>query len=128
MAFFEMAKMAVRALFSRPATLMYPARPAKKTLITRGHIVFDGSRCISCSLCMRRCPSQAILMDRSAKEWTIDRFRCVVCSACVDACPVSCLAMMAEYSPPATGKGVETLAITYVKPPRDSATAEEAPG
>ncbi len=116
MAFFEMAKIAIKTLVQSPATLMYPVRPAKKTEISRGHVTIDESRCISCGSCQRICPSQAIVVAKEAKTWQIDRLRCVVCRACVDVCPVKCLFMDTQYTAPVTTRGVDLVNITYVKP------------
>jgi formate hydrogenlyase subunit 6/NADH:ubiquinone oxidoreductase subunit I len=116
MAFFEMVRTALRTVLQHPVTILYPAQAAKKTPISRGHVVFDGSKCISCSICQRKCPSQAIVLSKEAKSWQIDRFRCVVCNSCVDTCPSKCLSMDTQYTAPAAVKGVETFTITYVKP------------
>jgi ech hydrogenase subunit F len=121
MAFFEMTKTAIKTLISRPATILYPAQPAKKTVLTRGHVMNDGSRCISCGICMKKCPSQAILLEKEAKTWQIDRFRCVVCNSCVDSCPAKCLSMDTQYTAPAVTKSVEIIQITYIKPPKPAA-------
>jgi len=118
MAFFEMTKTAIKTLFSRPVTILYPAQPAKKTPLSRGHVVNDGSRCISCGICMKKCPSQAILLEKEAKTWQIDRFRCVVCNSCVDTCPPKCLSMDTQYTAPVIARGVEITQITYIKPPK----------
>lgn len=118
MGFFEMTKTALRTVLSRPATILYPAQAAKRTPITRGHIIFDGSKCISCSICQRKCPAQAIVLNKEAKSWQIDRFRCVMCSSCVDTCPSKCLSMDPVYTAPASAQGVEVFTITYVKPPK----------
>jgi ech hydrogenase subunit F len=117
MAFFEMAKTALRSVIGRPATLQYPAKPAKKTLLSRGHVVIDTARCISCGLCMRKCPAEAICVLKDNKTWQIDRLRCVVCNACVEVCPVKCLLMDTQYTASMTAhEGVEVFLITYVKP------------
>lgn len=129
MAFFEMAKTAIRTVISRPATLMYPARPGKRTGLSRGHVVIDPSRCISCGMCMKKCPSEAICVEKEAKTWTIDRLRCVVCNSCIEVCPVQCLIMELQYSPALlTHCGLETFTISYVKPerPKKSDTGEAA--
>jgi len=67
---------------------------------------------------MKRCPSQAIIVDRAAKTWIIDRFRCVLCGNCVDVCKFDSLSMEREYSKSAAvaERGVEKFDITYVKP------------
>ncbi|MDD1690049.1 MAG: 4Fe-4S binding protein [Methanoregula sp.] len=118
MGFFEMTKTALKTVLSRPVTILYPYQPAKKTGLTRGHVVQDGSKCISCSICVKKCPSQAILLNKEAKTWQIDRFRCVVCNSCVDTCPTKCLSMDTQYTAPASKQGVEVFTITYVKPPK----------
>jgi ech hydrogenase subunit F len=126
MAFFEMVKTALKIFIQRPVTILYPAQAAKKTPISRGHVVFDGSKCISCSICQRKCPSQAIVLDKEAKSWQIDRFRCVVCNSCVDTCPSKCLSMDTQYTAPASARGVEVFTITYVKPPKPEKKDEAA--
>jgi ech hydrogenase subunit F len=133
MAFFEMAKTAMRWVLGKPATLMYPAEPAKKTAISRGHVVFDGSKCISCSICMKKCPAEAICVKKEEKIWQIDRLRCIVCNSCVESCPKDCLVMDTQYIPCMTDRGgLETFPITYVKPekkpevPAEAETGEES--
>jgi formate hydrogenlyase subunit 6/NADH:ubiquinone oxidoreductase subunit I len=117
MAFFENTKTAIRMLLSRPATILYPGQPAKKSPLSRGHVTIDESRCISCGTCQRKCPSQAIVLNKEGKTWQIDRLRCVVCNSCVDTCPVKCLFMDTQYSSPVTARSFEIINITYVKPP-----------
>ena len=116
-----MAKTAIKTVMSRPATLMYPAKPAKVTPLTRGHVVIDVSKCISCRICQKKCPSQAICVEPKEKTWQIDRLRCNVCNSCVDTCPVKCLSMDTQYTAPAAAKGVEVFTITYVKPAKPAA-------
>ena len=91
MAILKMAATAIKSLFSRPATLMYPARPAKRTPATRGHIVIDPANCITCRSCQRKCPTGAICVEVKEKTWQIDRMRCVICNSCGDVCPTKCL-------------------------------------
>jgi len=128
MAFFEMAKTAIKSLIHSPATIRYPFQPAKKTPISRGHVIVDASRCISCGTCQRKCPSQAILLNKEAKTWQIDRFRCIVCNSCVETCPVKCLVMDTQYTAPVTKKSVEIVTITYVKPPKPAPATAAAGG
>jgi formate hydrogenlyase subunit 6/NADH:ubiquinone oxidoreductase subunit I len=127
MAFFEMAKIAIKTLAQRPATIRYPAQPAKKMDISRGHVTIDESRCISCGLCQRVCPSQAIIVEKEAKTWQIDRLRCVVCRGCVDVCPVKCLFMDTQYTSPMVSREVVLIAITYVKPEKPAVKEEKRP-
>jgi len=116
MAFFEMVKTALTTVLQRPATILYPAQAAKKTPLSRGHVTIDESRCISCGTCQRKCPAQALVVNKESKIWQIDRLRCVVCNSCVETCPVKCLFMDTQYSAPVTTRSLEIVTITYVKP------------
>jgi ech hydrogenase subunit F len=98
MTYFEMTKTVVKSLFSRPATLMYPAKPAKRTNLTRGHVTINPDGCITCRSCQRKCPTQAICVEPKEKTWQIDRLRCIVCNCCVEVCPTKCLAMDTQYT------------------------------
>ncbi|MDR0439217.1 MAG: 4Fe-4S binding protein [Methanocalculaceae archaeon] len=113
----KMLKTILRQFVHKPVTTTFPAESARYFDATRGHVVFDPSRCASCMICMKRCPSQAIVVDRAAKTWTIDRFRCVICSQCVELCKFNVLSLATGYSVCATSseRGTETFLITYVK-------------
>ena len=80
---FTLAGRMLKNLFRRPATTQYPFEPADYPERMRGHVRIEIGDCISCGLCMRSCPSGAILVDRKAGTWTIDRFDCVQCGSCV---------------------------------------------
>ena len=117
----KMLKTIVKQFLHKPVTTTFPAEPAKSYPATRGHIVFDPAKCTSCTICMRRCPSQAISVDKAEKVWSIDLFRCIICGSCIDLCKFGALSMNTEYSEAATpaeraDSGRKTFAITYVKP------------
>ncbi|HJJ26952.1 MAG TPA: 4Fe-4S binding protein [Methanocorpusculum sp.] len=125
----KMLKTIVKQFVHKPVTTTFPAEPAKVFDATRGAILFDSSKCTSCTICMMRCPSQAIVVDKAAKTWSIDRFRCIICGSCIDLCKFKVLSMTTSYSAAATAderaaSGVETFAITYVKPEKPK---KEAP-
>lgn len=105
----HMAKNTIRNLLNRPATLMYPQKPAKKSKITRGRLENDIERCIFCGMCQRKCPATAIVVDRPACTWEVDRYRCVVCNCCVEVCPAKCLRMETDYTKPSTDKKLGDL-------------------
>ncbi|MDD5317726.1 MAG: 4Fe-4S binding protein [Candidatus ainarchaeum sp.] len=98
MSLFRMAKTALKNLASKPATQMYPAKPARKFKSTRGRVENDMDKCILCGLCQRKCPCVAIRVDRDERTWEIDRFRCVTCGCCVEVCPVKSLRMENDYT------------------------------
>ena len=93
MAFFPMLKSLMDSLFRKNVTLAYPRGPMKLHERSRGHIRIDIDACIYCGLCQRKCPTGAILVDRSVRSWRIARFDCMQCGACVEVCPKKCLYM-----------------------------------
>lgn len=107
MATFKIGKMLMRSLFGKPATLMYPVKPAKITDSTRGHMTIDIDKCVFCSLCAKKCPTNALTVDRKARTWEIQRMRCIQCNACAVACNKDALQMAPEYTAPNTEKIVE---------------------
>lgn len=116
MTLFQNTKIVLKSLFSRPATLMYPVKPAKKTANTRGHVTINPAGCITCRTCQRKCPTQAIVVDVKEKSWQIDNMRCVVCAICVDTCPTKCLVMDTQYRPALTARGgIETYTVAGPK-------------
>jgi ech hydrogenase subunit F len=106
MSVFGMTRTVIRNLFSRPATRRYPrpVREAHRMQRTRGSIVIDIEACIFCSACAKRCPTDAIVVTKAERDWTIDRLRCCTCNACVEVCPKKCLAMDTRYTPPTATK------------------------
>jgi len=116
----RMAKNVLKALLSKPATLMYPKNPAKKTKVTRGRLENDIARCIFCGMCQRTCPAVALSVDRQSRTWEVDRYRCVVCSACVQVCPVKCLRMENDYTKPSSDKQMKER--LHSEPPQKPAT------
>ena len=96
----------LRNLVSRPATRMYPAEPVALPKGERGRVVYDMSKCIFCGLCEKRCPNDAIAMDKEHKRQSVSRAKCMACGVCVESCPVDAIEMRPEYSPPATAPEV----------------------
>jgi ech hydrogenase subunit F len=116
MAQMSIAKVVMRSALSRPATRLYPfeKRPFYKN--TRGSISIDISKCIFCSICQKKCPTDAIVVKKDEKSWQINRLRCITCNACVDACPKKCLNMDAMYSPGVVIKGADDKVTQEAKP------------
>ena len=42
--------------------------------------------CIYCGLCAKKCPVQAIQVDREQKKWTVNTSVCIQCGACAENC------------------------------------------
>ncbi len=106
----DFSKIALKNLFSKPATSNYPAEPAVYPARSRGHVEINIDECIMCGMCMRKCPSGAIKVDRNKREWTIERMGCVQCENCVVSCPKKCLKMVPGYTAPSAIKTVDTVA------------------
>ena len=53
----------------------------------------DQSRCVYCTLCAKKCPAEALTVDRTAKTWTLDEDKCVSCGTCAQVCPKNCIIM-----------------------------------
>ncbi len=98
----------IKNLFSKPATVEYPAKPRDFKERYRGHIENDIDVCILCGACMRGCPSGAITVTKPQYTWEIHPFSCVQCNNCVEVCPVHCLKMVNSYTEPGAEKRVIT--------------------
>jgi formate hydrogenlyase subunit 6/NADH:ubiquinone oxidoreductase subunit I len=98
MAFLNMAKTTIFNLFKKPATLMYPFKPRVYYKNTKGKLVIDFEKCIFCMMCQKKCPTDAIIVDRTKKTWEIERLRCISCGSCVEVCPKKCLALENQYT------------------------------
>lgn len=108
----------------KPATRNYPAEPHQFMERTRGHVEFDDSNCILCNICGKKCPTEAIHVDKAKREMTINRMLCVQCSYCVDSCPKKCLSMAGPYTAPDTTKTIDTFHIPEREQPKKEEKAE----
>ena len=125
MAAFKIGKVLLRSLFSQPATLMYPVKPAKITDATRGHMTINIDNCIFCGLCQKKCPTNAITVDRNERTWSIQRMKCIQCNACAASCKKDALLMDPHYTAPNTVKVIDTVqgAPKEEKPKEEKASA-----
>ena len=99
----------IRNLFSKPETRLYPSVPREYPERSRGHIEFDPSNCITCNICGKKCPTDAIKVDKGSRTLTIDRMNCIQCGYCVESCPKKCLSILPGYTAPGTEKVIETF-------------------
>jgi formate hydrogenlyase subunit 6/NADH:ubiquinone oxidoreductase subunit I len=119
-----MTKTVVKNLFGGPATLMHPKKKRAFTPITRGSVEIDINECIFCGLCGRRCPTYAIAVTKSRKEWQIDCLKCCICNLCVEICPTKCLRMDKQYFPSVTERSAGLYVAVMVAEEPGAPTAE----
>ena len=96
----------LKNLFSKPVTKSYPMEPAQFTERTRGHVEINMDACVLCGLCGKKCPSDAIAVDRSNNTWSISRFDCVQCGHCITVCRKDALKIIPGYPEPGSEKGL----------------------
>ncbi|MDP4093511.1 MAG: 4Fe-4S binding protein [Bacillota bacterium] len=99
----DMIKNVFKNLGSKPATRQYPFEKREPFKNTRGQVGgVDIDTCIFCGICSRKCPSNAITVNKNEKSWEINRYKCVVCGVCSEVCPKKCLHMQEDYRTAAT--------------------------
>ncbi len=47
----------------------------------------DPNKCVYCTICAKKCPGEALTVDRKEKIWKLDEDKCVACGTCADVCP-----------------------------------------
>ena len=87
------APAAASAAAAKPEEKNAPAEAAAPAVQPRGDgkPVSDPSKCVYCTLCAKKCPAEAITVDRAAKTWTLDEDKCIGCGACEGNCPKHCI-------------------------------------
>ena len=110
------AGIALKNLFSKPATTSYPLEAREYPERTRGHIEIDENNCILCGNCMRNCPPGAITVSKPDLTWTINRFDCIQCGYCTDKCPKKCLHLVPGYQEPGAVKA--ECVVNVPEPPK----------
>lgn len=109
MSIFRMAFIVLRSMLRKPSTVPYPFCPAKVKPGTRGAVHIDVANCIYCGMCVRKCPTAALMVDRAARTWTIDRLKCIWCGGCVEVCPKKCLSQSNSYTKPTRAAATEVF-------------------
>lgn len=106
---------ALSNLFHKPVTRNYPEVKNNFTDRTRGSIMIDVDNCLFCGLCAKKCPADAITVDRASKTWSISRMGCVQCENCVNSCPKKCLHTDRNYTQPNTEKTVDSFTASQTE-------------
>jgi len=101
----------VSAVFKKPSTRQYPFTSPKVPEGLRGRQIFHPERCISCGLCARDCPAEAIeMIEVSGKRMPLIHLEsCIFCYVCVENCPRNALTGSTFYELASTNK--ESLAL-----------------
>lgn len=99
----------VKNFLNKPATRLYPAAQREPFERFRGKIYFEKDNCIFCGICERKCPADAIKVDRKNAVWELNAYRCIVCGDCVSGCPKKCIKMLNLRRHCALGKKVVTI-------------------
>ncbi len=107
MAYLAMSKLALKWALKKPVTTRYPFEPRRELAGSRGRLVFARANCVYCTVCAKKCPTGALLVNRAQKKWAIDRLRCIACGYCVELCPKKSLALVEGHGSPAVTKDRE---------------------
>ncbi len=69
-----------------------PLNPVHGTETPRSVAVIDESWCIGCTLCIKVCPTDAILGSNKMMHTVIEP-HCTGCELCIPVCPVDCISL-----------------------------------
>lgn len=120
------AKLLLRSLFRKPATLNYPVDKSGMPEGFRGKIQFNPDLCVGCQMCVRDCPSGAITITKAGEKRFIAQVnlgKCIYCGQCVDSCLKKALCITPEFELAAFDP--DSLIVTFDAKPKDD-TADQA--
>lgn len=75
-----------------------PLNPLFGTEAPRGVAVIDEAWCIGCTLCIKACPTDAIVGSNKLMHTVIEPC-CTGCELCLPVCPVDCIQMVTVTAP-----------------------------
>lgn len=111
MSAFSFLKITLPSIFKKPETYLYPIQKREPISGLKGQIEINETDCILCGKCSKACPCDAIVVDKTARTWTIDHYMCVTCRSCIRACPKTCLSMSPYAADVARRKHTHTFNI-----------------
>ncbi|NTW71861.1 MAG: NADH-quinone oxidoreductase subunit NuoB [Eubacteriaceae bacterium] len=76
-------------------TQNYPAEKADSSLFI-GRPQIDKALCTKCGECVRRCPTNAIVMTHAKDDIGINYDECITCTLCEEVCPAGAIKMTNE--------------------------------
>lgn len=83
----------IRALAALAGLRYAPLNPAHGAHLPRVLAVIDEARCIGCTICIQKCPVDAIAGAAKVMH-TVIASECTGCELCVAPCPVDCIALV----------------------------------
>ncbi len=107
MAYFAMSRLALKWAVSKPVTCRYPFEPRHAIPGSRGRLEVTRDNCVYCTVCAKKCPTGALVVNRAQKKWAVDRLLCISCGYCVEACPKKSLALATAHATPTVTKDRE---------------------
>lgn len=122
---FDMIGNIFKNMSSKPATRQYPKEVRSSFKDTRGHIGINIDNCIFCGICSKKCPSNALTVDRNEKSWEIDPFKCIICNVCEEVCPKKCIINHEAYNTSALVKE-KRKSFQAPKPPKEEVQGDAA--
>ena len=124
--FSPISKKALSNVFSKPATQSYPF--IKPTLAEdfRGQPIFNIELCVSCGLCSRNCPANAIeMVDINGKKYPqFNLGKCIFCDKCIEDCPKKAIKNSTAFELASTDKS--TLVTKPHLPSSDTLLTEKS--
>lgn len=93
----KILNMAIRQIFKKPATILYPKGEMQIADNYRGKLIYDPANCFGCKICIRNCPAGALkIINEGTKEdrkmrADLNIGQCIFCCQCVDSCPKKCM-------------------------------------
>jgi formate hydrogenlyase subunit 6/NADH:ubiquinone oxidoreductase subunit I len=118
----KMLREVLRSVGLKPATRLYPAERPIIPERFRGQLRFFADKCIGCKLCMRDCPSNAIVIEKVGEKQFkahINLDQCLYCGQCVDSCMKKALEMTTVFELAQLAR--DKLKIEYdAKPPAEA--------
>jgi formate hydrogenlyase subunit 6/NADH:ubiquinone oxidoreductase subunit I len=109
-----MLKEVLRHILKKPATELYPFVKTEKPPKFRGKLKFFYEKCIGCKICMKDCPSNAIIINKVGEKMfdcEVRLDKCVYCGQCVLSCPKQALEMTKDFELADTDR--KRLKVTY---------------
>ena len=82
----------VRRLAAITGLPVLPLNPANGSEGPRAVAVIDENWCIGCTLCLKACPTDAIMGSNKMMHTVIEPW-CTGCELCIPVCPVDCISL-----------------------------------